>query len=123
MDPEPKHSIIGGVIAAFLKGNLAILLIVIALAAGAAALFLTPREEEPQIVVPLADIMVMYPGGTAQEVERLVSARLERLLYVIEAQRERAARQEAPQRDARIQARRWARPSRTTCTSSIWPTV
>ena len=46
--------------------------------------FLTPREEEPQIVVPLADVMVMYPGGSAQEVERLVSSRLERMLYQID---------------------------------------
>jgi multidrug efflux pump subunit AcrB len=84
MDVERKHSAIGGIIDAFLKGNLAILLIVIALAAGGAALFLTPREEEPQIVVPLADVMVMYPGGSAEEVERLVSARLERLLYQID---------------------------------------
>jgi multidrug efflux pump subunit AcrB len=84
MESEPKHSAVGGIIEAFLKGNLAILLVIISLAAGAAALFLTPREEEPQIVVPLADVMVMYPGGSAQEVERLVSSRLERLLYQID---------------------------------------
>jgi len=84
MDTERKHSLVGGIIDAFLKGNLAILLIIIALAAGASALFLTPREEEPQIVVPMADVMVMYPGGTAQEVEQLVSSRLERMLYQID---------------------------------------
>ncbi|MEI6149031.1 MAG: efflux RND transporter permease subunit, partial [bacterium] len=84
MDTEGKHSFLSGIIGAFLKGNLAILLIIISLAAGAAALFLTPREEDPQIVVPLADVMVMYPGGTAQEVERLVSSRLERMLYQID---------------------------------------
>lgn len=84
MDTERKYSMIGGIIDAFLKGNLAILLIIIALVAGGAALFLTPREEEPQIVVPLADVMVMYPGGSAQEVEQLVSSRLERMLYQID---------------------------------------
>ncbi len=84
MENETKHSAVGGIIDAFLKGNLAVLLIIISLAAGAAALFLTPREEEPQIVVPLADVMVMYPGGSAQEVERLVSSRLERMLYQID---------------------------------------
>ena len=31
----------------------------------------TSREEEPQIVVPLADVMVMYPGGSAEEVEKI----------------------------------------------------
>ena len=84
MDNEPKHSVVGKIIETFLKGNLAILLIIIALAAGAAALFITPREEEPQIVVPMADVMVMYPGGSAEEVERLVSSRLERMLYQID---------------------------------------
>lgn len=84
METERKYSMIGSVIESFLKGNLAILLIIVALAAGAAALFLTPREEEPQIVVPLADVMVQYPGGSAKEVERLVSSRLERMLYQID---------------------------------------
>ena len=84
MDAAPKHSVLSGIIETFLKGNLAILLIIIALAAGAAALFVTPREEEPQIVVPLADVMVMVPGSTAEEVEQLVSSRLERMLYQID---------------------------------------
>ena len=68
----------------FLRGNLAVLLMIIAIAAGAVALLVTPREEEPQIVVPLADVMVSYPGGSAEEVERLVASRLERLLYQID---------------------------------------
>ncbi|MEI6970724.1 MAG: efflux RND transporter permease subunit [bacterium] len=84
MDTDRKHSLVGGIIDTFLKGNLAILLVIIALAAGLAALFVTPREEEPQIVVPLADVMVMYPGGSSEEVERLVSSRLERMLYQID---------------------------------------
>ncbi len=84
MDGKPTHSVLGGIIESFLKGNLAILLIIIALAAGAAALFVTPREEDPQIVVPLADVMVMVPGSTAGEVEQLVSSRLERMLYQID---------------------------------------
>ena len=71
-------------IASFLRGNLALLLMIVALAVGAVALVATPREEEPQIVVPLADIFVSYPGGSAEEVERLVASRLERLLYQID---------------------------------------
>ncbi len=81
---EPKVSLFNRLISAFLKGNLAVLLIVISLAAGLAALIVTPREEEPQIVVPVADVLVMYPGGSAEEVERMVSARLERMLYQID---------------------------------------
>ncbi len=81
---ENRKSIWSGVIDAFLQGNLAILLMIISLLAGAAALIATPREEEPQIVVPLADVLVSYPGGSAEEVEKLVAARLERLLYQID---------------------------------------
>ncbi len=81
---ESGNSVISRIINNFLKGNLAILLIIISLVAGAMALLATPREEEPQIVVPLADVFIMYPGGSAEEVEQLVSARLERLLYQID---------------------------------------
>ncbi len=81
---ERKHSLTSGILQAFLKGNLSILLILISFAAGAAALLITPREEEPQIVVPLADVMVMVPGSSAEEVEQLVSSRLEKMLYQID---------------------------------------
>ena len=81
---EHKHTFISSVIQSFLKGNLAVLLIIISLMAGAAALMITPREEEPQIVVPLADVMIMYPGGSAEEVEKMVSSRLEKMLYQID---------------------------------------
>ncbi|MCS6771761.1 MAG: efflux RND transporter permease subunit [Kiritimatiellae bacterium] len=79
-----SHSGVARLIEAFLRGNLSILLMLVALAAGAIALLATPREEEPQIVVPLADIFVQYPGGSAEEVERLVASRLERMLYQID---------------------------------------
>jgi len=81
---EHQQSFTSSILQAFLKGNLAILLIIISLVAGAAALMITPREEEPQIVVPLADVMIMYPGGSAEEVEQLVSSRLEKLFYQID---------------------------------------
>ncbi len=73
-----------GVVRAFLRGRMAALLILISLAAGVVALVLTPREEEPQIVVPLADVLISYPGGSAEEIERRVASRLERLLYQID---------------------------------------
>lgn len=68
----------------FLDSNLSIILIIFSLLVGTAALFVTPREEDPQIVVPLADIHVQCPGHTAEEVEQLVSSPLERLLYQID---------------------------------------
>jgi multidrug efflux pump subunit AcrB len=81
---EEKQSFLTKVVEAFLRGNLPVLIILVSLIAGAIALTVTPREEEPQIVVPLADIMVTYPGGSAEDVERLVASRLERLLYQID---------------------------------------
>lgn len=80
----PKKSWMSGLIETFLTGNLAILFIIISLVSGAVALMMTPREEEPQIVVPVADVMVMMPGSSAEEVEKLVASRLERLLYQID---------------------------------------
>ncbi len=68
----------------FLDGNLSVILIILSLLAGATALLLTPREEEPQIVVPLADVYVHMPGASAAEVERQVSTRLEKLLWQVD---------------------------------------
>ncbi|MFN2169337.1 MAG: efflux RND transporter permease subunit, partial [Anaerolineae bacterium] len=60
------------------------LIILVALLAGAFALLVTPREEEPQIVVPSADVLVTAPGMSAREVERLVATPLEKLLAQID---------------------------------------
>ncbi len=68
----------------FLNSNLSIILIILSLVLGAAALWVTPREEDPQIVVPLADIYVSYPGHNASEVEKRISTPLERMLYQID---------------------------------------
>lgn len=72
------------VVRPFLAGHLPILLIVLAGCLGAAAILLTPRQEEPQIVVPLADVYVQFPGAGAAEVEKLVATPLERLLWQID---------------------------------------
>ncbi|MBI5117762.1 efflux RND transporter permease subunit [Candidatus Poribacteria bacterium] len=82
--PEQKLSAIGKIVEKFLTTDLSIILIVVSLIAGVAALLVTPREEEPQIVVPLADVYVSFPGASAEEVEQLVSTRLEKLLWQID---------------------------------------
>ena len=61
-----RHSFLSDLIDSFLGSNLPILLIILSLVTGGIALMITPREEEPQIVVPVADVMVMYPGGSAR---------------------------------------------------------
>jgi multidrug efflux pump subunit AcrB len=59
-------------------------LILLATILGFAALWLTPREEDPQIVVPLADIYVNFPGHSPGKVEQLIATPLERILYQID---------------------------------------
>jgi len=82
-DPRPA-SLVARMVAPFLSGHLAILLTVASLAVGAVAVLFTPREEEPQIVVPVADVFVQAPGASAAEVEQLVATPLERLLWQVD---------------------------------------
>jgi len=83
-DGEAITGFIPGIVRRFLSGHLSILLIILAVCLGGAAILLTPREEEPQIVVPLADVFVEFPGASAEEVEKLVATPLERLLWQID---------------------------------------
>lgn len=75
---------LGRIIDFFLRGNVTPFLIVASIAAGAVAVLITPREEEPQIVVPMADVHVSAPGLPAAEVERQIATPLEKLLYQID---------------------------------------
>ncbi len=79
-----RHGFTHAIVHAFLHSNLSVILILLAAAVGFTALWVTPREEDPQIVVPLADVIVNFPGHSAEEVERLVSTPLEKLLYQID---------------------------------------
>ncbi|MCX7822908.1 MAG: efflux RND transporter permease subunit [Syntrophobacterales bacterium] len=79
-----QHHWMNRIVEAFLQGNLSVVLIIVSFVAGIVALTFTPREEDPQIVVPIADVFVNMPGASAAEVERQVSTRLEKLLYQID---------------------------------------
>jgi multidrug efflux pump subunit AcrB len=83
MEPLPSGAI-SRIVRLFLNTKPSLLFLVFSLALGWAAIFLTPREEEPQIVVPMADIFVQAPGANAEEVEKLVATPLERLLWQID---------------------------------------
>lgn len=74
----------GKIVEAFLVSKLPIIFIIASLMAGAAALIATPREEEPQIVVPVVDVLINFPGASASEVENLVTINLERKLWEID---------------------------------------
>jgi multidrug efflux pump subunit AcrB len=67
----------------FLDSKLTPLVIAASLGLGALALLATPREEEPQIRVPMVDVMVAWPGAEPAEVESRVVAPLERILWGI----------------------------------------
>ncbi|MEZ6079865.1 MAG: efflux RND transporter permease subunit [Pirellulaceae bacterium] len=83
-DARESTPIMTRVVEVFLRGDVAILFVIVSLMLGGAALLLTPREEEPQIVVPMADVFVSAPGLSAAEVEQQVTRRLEKLLYQID---------------------------------------
>ncbi len=77
---EPQLGWTAGIVRAFLTSKLSALLLIGSLLLGAAALLLTPREEDPQIIVPVVDVFVAVPGASAREVELLVAGPLEALL-------------------------------------------
>jgi multidrug efflux pump subunit AcrB len=73
----------GRVARAFIDSKLTQLAIVGSLLLGLFAVLATPREEEPQIVVPFADVFVDMPGASAKEVEERVSIPMEKKLREI----------------------------------------
>jgi len=82
-EPE-KEGLVQRLVRASVTGPLSPLLLVISAAAGLVAVLATPREEEPQIVVPMADVFVSFPGASAEEVEKLVATPLEKLLWQVD---------------------------------------
>jgi multidrug efflux pump subunit AcrB len=75
---------IGNIVKVFLQSNFSVMLIIVALCLGVAAVVITPKEEEPQIVVPMADIYVKAPGASPEEIEKLVATPLEQILWEID---------------------------------------
>ena len=71
----------GRMAATFIDSKLTLIIIISSLLLGMMAVTLLPREEEPQIKVPMIDILVSMPGATAKEVEQRVSVPMEKLLY------------------------------------------
>lgn len=80
---EPHESLTIRIVRKFLESNLSMVLILVSIAAGAVALVVTPREEEPQIIVAAANVMVAFPGHSAQDVEQLISTPVEKMLYQV----------------------------------------
>ncbi len=65
---------------AFITSPLSMILFIAMLGAGIIGLISTPRQEDPQISVPLIDIFVEYPGASSEEVSNIIVKPLERLM-------------------------------------------
>ena len=73
----------GRIARAFINSKLTPLIVIASLLLGVFAVLVTPREEEPQIIVPMIDVMVGYSGATSKEVESRVTRPIEQLLWEI----------------------------------------
>jgi multidrug efflux pump subunit AcrB len=73
----------GKIAGAFIDSKLTPLFLAAAVLLGLFTLWQLPREEEPQIVVPMFDVIVSMPGASAKEVERRVTGPMEKLLWEI----------------------------------------
>jgi len=67
----------------FLRSKITPLLIIASLFIGIISVWFTAKEEDPQIVVPMVDILIPYPGANAHDVEKVVSSPLEKLMWEI----------------------------------------
>ena len=81
--PHAHRGIAGRIAAAFIGSRLTPLVIIASILLGVGAVLLLPREEEPQIVVPMVDVFVQMPGASATEVENRVTRPMEKLLWEI----------------------------------------
>jgi multidrug efflux pump subunit AcrB len=73
----------GRLASAFVSSKLTPLLIVASIGLGAFAILDLPREEEPQIVVPMVDVSVDVPGASPAEIEQRITRPIEKLLWEV----------------------------------------
>src|SRR5499427_6779105 len=77
------NGIAGQLAAAFIQSKLTPLFVLASLALGLVAMVALPREEEPQIIVPMVDVMVEMPGATPSDVEQRITRPMEQLLWEV----------------------------------------
>ncbi|WP_395738720.1 efflux RND transporter permease subunit, partial [Prosthecobacter sp.] len=82
-DNSPHLGIAGRIAAAFVDSKLTPLVVIASVILGAAAVVLLPREEEPQIKVPMVDVLVSMPGSSANEIEERATRPMEKLLWEV----------------------------------------
>lgn len=82
--PErPPLGLAGGIARLFIDSPLTPLLMMATLVVGLIGLFVTPRQEDPQISVPMIDVFFEYPGASVGQVESLAIRPLERMMSEI----------------------------------------
>ncbi len=82
-DPAGSSGIAGRIARIFVNSKLTPLILIAAVLLGAGAVVLLPREEEPQIKVPMIDVIVNMAGSSAKEVEERATRPMEKLLWEI----------------------------------------
>ena len=80
---QTSYGAAGRIAAAFIHSKLTPLFILASMALGVLAVLALPREEEPQIIVPMVDVFVEMPGATPADVEQRVTRPLEQLLWEV----------------------------------------
>lgn len=78
-----KLGIAGKIAQSFISSKLTPLIVLTSVVLGLAAVWLLPREEEPQIKVPIIDVLVSMPGASAKEIEERATRPMEKLLWEI----------------------------------------
>jgi multidrug efflux pump subunit AcrB len=78
-----RRGFAGRVAAAFIESRLTPLFVLASILLGMGGVLLLPREEEPQIIVPMIDVFVQVPGASAKEVEERATRPMEQLLWEI----------------------------------------
>lgn len=79
----PPLGLAGRMAQTFIHSPLSLLFFLSMLFMGLIGLIFTPRQEDPQISVPMVDIFVQYPGASAKQVERLAIEPLQRIMSEI----------------------------------------
>lgn len=80
---QVPSGVAGKISAIFIDSKLTPLIVIGSLLLGLFAVYMLPREEEPQIKVPMVDVIVSMPGFTAKEVEERATRPMEKLLWEI----------------------------------------
>jgi len=79
--PDIKKGFAGKLAEMFVQSKLTPVIIFVSLLLGLASVYLTPKEEEPQITVPMIDVMIPAPGMEAREIERNITEPVERAMW------------------------------------------